>query len=438
MNSFIRDLFSVLGSRFTVIICGILTSILTARYIGPAGNGIIAALIVYPDLFMTIGSMGIRQSTTYFVGSGKYNRDAIFSSVIYLCIITSIFCVGVCYVLIKYFTKVQYKELYILLAISPIPFSLFTTYASGMFLGMGNIKEFNRVNWVPNFIKLVGVGALVVFLGFGVEGVLIATFLGMFILSFLVVRVMSRLINIQFVFDKKLIGQLLKLGLGYAFAMLVVNLNYKADVVLLERFSTESQLGLYSKGVVIVEYLWEVPTLISTIVFSRSANAKDSKAFSEKVCSMLRIGSILVLAASLVFFVLSPVIIRVMYGEAFMPSSTVQKILIPGIFLMTIFKVLNMDLAGKGKPWVSMWAMIPALLINIALNIVFIPKYGANGSALASTISYSFAAVVFLFSYAKTTGIPVKRIFSYTRDDFDLIKGLLAKGKNVIARSKPA
>ena len=44
-----------------------------SRKIGAAllsvfGFGIIATLLVYPSLFMVLGSMGIRQSTTFFVG----------------------------------------------------------------------------------------------------------------------------------------------------------------------------------------------------------------------------------------------------------------------------------------------------------------------------------------------------------------------------------
>jgi len=58
-----------------------------------------------------------------------------------------------------------------------------------------------------------------------------------------------------------------------------------------------------------------------------------------------------------------------MYGEKFEGSIEVLKILLPGVLVLTLFKVMNTDLAGKGKPWVSMKAMIPALIINIIINI---------------------------------------------------------------------
>src|SRR5690606_3485778 len=128
-------------------------------------------------------------------------------------------------------------------------------------------------------------------------------------------------------------------------------------------------------------------------IFSRSAGAKDPYQFSIKVCRLLRFAGILILLASIILYFLSDFLIELLYGSEFLRSSLILKILLPGIFLMTIFKVLNMDIAGRGKPWLSMKAMIPAVMINIILNYLWIPKYEANGSALASTISYSFAAI---------------------------------------------
>ena len=68
MVSFLKDTLSVGISKILMIVFGLATSIIIARTLGPEKNGIIAALLVYPSLFMSIGSLGIRQSTAYFLG----------------------------------------------------------------------------------------------------------------------------------------------------------------------------------------------------------------------------------------------------------------------------------------------------------------------------------------------------------------------------------
>jgi|SRR5690606_27669908 len=422
MGSFGGDLFAVFKSRITVIICGLLTSIITARYLGATGSGIVAALTVYPDLFMVVGSLGIRQSTAYFVGQNKFEEAEIFSALFRLWVFSSIFCIIVCYILLNYNPKGEYGNSLILLAILPIPFSLFSTYSSGVFLGKNRIKDFNSVNWIPNVIKLIVYLLFIVILPWDVFGAMLGIVLGYVGLSFFVWKKMSPMIAFPLRNKSDVIYKMLRLGIVYALALFVISLNYKINIIMLEQLSSRDQIGIYAKGVSIVEYLWEVPTLLSTIVFARSASSTDPLGFSKKVAQLLRICFIVVSLMSIAFFFLSTFIMVTMYGEEFRESSMVQKILLPGILLMTIFKVLNMDLAGKGKPWIAMLTISPALLINIILNWIWDAKYGANGAAMASTISYSISAVLFLFVYAKQVNIPLREIVFFNKADFDFIK----------------
>jgi O-antigen/teichoic acid export membrane protein len=165
--------------------------------------------------------------------------------------------------------------------------------------------------------------------------------------------------------------------------------------------------------------------MLSTIVFARSAHAKDEKSFSIKVAQLLRVSIIIEGLCSIILIFTAKYIILFLYGEEYFDSIKVLQILLPGVLILTIFKVLNMDLAGKGKPWVSMKAMLPALIINIIMNYLFIPKYGANGAALASTISYSLAAIVFLVLYSKEVKFSIHDIFRYSKADLEVIKGII-------------
>jgi O-antigen/teichoic acid export membrane protein len=430
-TKFILDLISVIKSRAAVIIFSFSTSILTARYLGPEGNGVIAALMIYPSLFLSLGSLGIRQSTTYFVGQQKFEIEKIYSATIAIWLFTSVFCLISCYFLIKYFTKGDYPEHLIYLALIAIPFSLYNTYSSGIFLGKQNIKEFNRINWIPAVLNFGFTALLLVVIPLGVSGAMVSSFAGVFILSLFVNGKLQGMLSLNLSFDWGIIKKMLSLGIVYAISLLVINLNYKSDILMLEWLSNSYQIGIYSKGSGIVQYLWEVPMVLSTLIFSKSAGAKDPYNFSKKVCQLLRFAIPIVLIASILLFFISEYVIVLLYGSQFFDSVSVLKVLIPGVLLLTIFKVLNMDMAGKGRPWLSMQAMLPAVILNVLLNYIWIPQHGADGSALASTISYSFAAVLFLLIYSKTVNIPLAQILKFNSEDkkllISLIKGLRDK-----------
>lgn len=429
MSSFLKDTLRIGLSNIIITAAGLGTSIITARLIGPEGNGIIAALLVYPSLFMSFGSLGIRQSTTYFLGKNIYSEDEIKTAITQIWMLTSIVSIITSYFLIRYLSNSGENITLVLLALLPIPFTLFNTYNSGIFLGKNDIKTFNKINWIPSVIALLGTGLFVALLKLNVPGAMLAAAGAPLFMSVLLLYKNKFLQAFKIQYDWKIIRNMLSLGIVYAISLLVINLNYKMDIILLDELSTPYELGIYSKGSGITQYLWQIPMIFSTIVFARSAVSKDGYKFSLQISQLLRLSFIAIAIGSLVLYLLSDIVIVGIYGEAFRGSISVLNYLLPGILILTIYKVMNMDLAGKGKPWISMKAMIPALFLNIALNILFIPKYGADGAAFSSTISYSIAGLLFMFFYSKEVKIPLKTILTYKRSDFEPISNIIKKLK---------
>ncbi len=427
MNSFLKDLMRVGMSNVNIMVFGIGTSIITGRLLGPEQNGMISALLVYPSLFMVFGSMGIRQSTTYFVGKEIYEFERIRRAITQIWMITTVFCMISCYILIKLFTKSIHDEKMIWFAVLAIPFSLYNTYSSGVYLGKNQIKQFNKINWIPNFVTFLFTFSLIYFFKLGVSGAILAILFGHVSIFSILVYKDSFFKYLSFKFEKEVIHRMLSLGVIYALSLLISMLNYKIDVILLENYSTSYQLGVYSKGTSIVQYLWQIPALFSTIIFARSANSRDDMSFSLKVCQLLRLSLIVISLVSLVLILLSKYVILILFGEKFLDSVIVMQILLPGVVLLTVFKVMNMDLAGKGKPWIAMQSMIVPLIFNVLLNLYLIPIYGSVGAAIASLITYSMASFFFLHFYSKETGIKVKEILHFRKSDFEPIMVIVKK-----------
>lgn len=418
MKKFINDLFKIATSKAIIIISGIIGTIITARYIDPSGNGLIASLVVYPDMIMTFGALGIGQSATHLLGKKKYTENRIRTSITQIWLISSTLSLILCFVLVYYLSNSNSSTLLVILSILPIPLQLFINYNSGIFLGKNDISTYNRINWIPSVVTLLSYAIFVFYIRLNVVGALISMILGPLVMFFVLVKRDKFFKNFSFKFDWDVISSLVSLGITYAISLLIINLNYKLDIIMLNKIKGNYITGVYSKGVSLVNYLWQIPNLLSTIVFARSANAKDDREFSYKTVKLLKVSLIIVGIFSVTLMLLSKNIVLFMYGKEYYESIKVINILLPGVLLLTIFRVLNMDLAGRGRPWISMYAMLPGLIINVIANYYLIPLYGATGAAISSTISYSIAALIFLFVYSHTTRIPIKDIIFYTRNDF--------------------
>ena len=422
MRSFIKDLSNIGLSKLLIIVFGIGRGIITARWLGPDANGTIAALAVYPSLFITFGALGVSQSATHFVGKGQFSEESIKTSISQIWMATAFLSTLISYFLIRFYSNSGENLLWIFLAIAPIPFSLFNKYNLGIFLGKNDIGSYTKISWLPPCIVFFFTVLLVVAFPFDVSGALCAAIGGPAFIFFVIILKNDFTKCIRFEFNWKIIRSLVSLGVVYATALLVINLNYKLDIILLDKLSTPFELGIYAKGVVITDYLWQIPMLLSTIVFARSSRAKNAIEFSRKVSQLLRLSIIFVGIGSVVLAFSARYIILIMYGNEFIKSAEVLLRLLPGVLLLTIFKVMNMDLAGKGKPWISMKAMIPSLLLNVVLNCILIPNHGANGAAISSAVSYTIAAVSFLYFYSEEVHLSIREILSYSRDDFLQIK----------------
>lgn len=428
MRSFTKDISNSAFSKFAVILLTFLKGVIIARYLGPEKNGLIAALMVYPTIVISIGSLGVRQANAFFVGSGKYSQNIVQACSLKLWGLSSILSLIGCYILTVYFLEGNYRLWYVIIVLAQIPFSLFNTYQSGIFLGQNNILKFNKITWLSSLITFIVTLLLVVIFPLDVLGALIALVIGHFVVFLMLIKeVNSVLLTLLRRVDTAIIVDFLKVGLLYAFSLLLINLNYKIDIIFLNKMSDDFNTGIYSKGVLLVEYLWQIPMLFGSVIFARRTIAKDKLSFSNQVATILRISLGAVILVSLVLFMFSNSVVNIIFGPAYFESANVIRILLPGVIIMTCFKILYMDIAGMGKQKIGIYVMLPSLLINIVLNYFLIPSYGADGAAIASTISYSFSGLVFLMIYKVQSGLKFSTLLMLKMSDIQTIKEKLLK-----------
>jgi O-antigen/teichoic acid export membrane protein len=426
LSRLFKDIITVGFSKSVIVLSGLGISILSARILGVENNGIIAAISVYPSIFMSMGSLGIRQAAAYYLGKGIYSETEVKQAIVQIWLLTSIISILMSFNLI-FFLSDYVSITYAVLAILPIPFVLFNIYNSGIFLGKNLIQEFSRISWIPSFIGLMLTIGLVWIFPLGIEGFFTAAIGGpAFVFLYFVLK--GRFIQyLSIKVDAKIIMGLLRLGAVYAVSLLLINLNYKIDVVLLDVLSTSYETGIYSKGVSLTQVLWHIPMIFSTIIFSRSASSKNSKEFSQKAVLLVKMIYPLLLIPVILIGLFAEELSTFLFGSEFRPSGEVIRLLLPGIWVLIGFKILNMDLAGNGLPRIAIKAMSPALLVNIILNYFLIPSHGANGAAVASSISYALSTILIYFWYGKAREIHPRQLILTSKEDLILIRKLFKK-----------
>lgn len=425
-RSFVHDALVLVGNQFTVMAIGVITGVVLARCLGAAGRGVIAAATVYPAIILSLLEMGVRQSSAYHLGKGIYSNaqvaGAVSAMVLSLGLLGALVCAG----LLLWMGNPSITPLIILLAAAPIPLSIFTSYSSGIFLGNRLVGQFANINWMVAVLQLLATGLFVWGLAWGAAGALLATWLSGAVVAGYAVWLVARLAPLRPRFEWSVIRALIFKGIVYSVALFVITLTYKVNIVVMERLSTVAEIGVFALGVSVAQLTWALPQAITTALFSHSATAPDENVFSEKVARLFRITVLVALVLVVGLGLAAPLLVPLVYGEEFRASVRVIHLLLPGVFFMLGLKVLNMDLAGRGRPNASLWAMLPALAVNGGLSFWLVPGRGAQGAALASSLAYAAGGIGMMVVYGRCTGIGLRQLWCYRKSDFDFI---LARGR---------
>jgi O-antigen/teichoic acid export membrane protein len=415
------DALTVAASRFFQKSTYFFTSLILARLLGPEGRGLVTALMVPSQLAINLSEMGIRQSTAFHLGRGIFSLERLLPTLLMMIPIASLLATLVSLAYFEFAGVAENDWLLRGLAVAAIPASLVASYASGVFLGRQRIAAFRSTSWRPALFRLVLIVILGWMLGMGVVGVMLAGLGAALMGGAYALYLLAKEGRLRFGFDREVAAKLQRRGITYAASLFVLMLNYKIMILLLTRYGTLAEVGLYAQATVVAELIWEIPAAVSSLVLSRGVNARKEREFSAKVLVLARVSFLAAVLISIGLAIAAPLLFPIMFGHRFAASAPICVALLPGVAAFIVFKILNTDMAGRGKPWASMLIMVPVLVTNIFLGWWMVTREGAMGAAVASSISYGIAAILYLFLYSRFTGFSLREMLRYRRSDFQLV-----------------
>ena len=170
----------------------------------------------------------------------------------------------------------------------------------------------------------------------------------------------------------------------------------QTDKMMLKQMLNQNEVGYYSIAQTISN-MWVfilaaiIDSIYPTIMRLYQQNKKE---FEQKNKQLYAIVFYLSLFVSLGILILGGFVIKVLYGNDYLPAALPLKI----ITWYTAFSYLgvarNAWIVCENKQKYLKYMYGCAAIINIILNLVFIPLLGAAGAALASLITQVFTSII--------------------------------------------
>ena len=258
---------------------------------------------------------------------------------------------------------------------------------SGVLLGLGRVRLWNWIQALPPILTLAGMLVLVVAHDGGVRGALIAWALAHAITALFALAA-TRHVWAPFALDELVDVALARLAITMGAVQVVNLISYRIELFILDRYRGIGAVGIYSISIQAAEAIWLVAAAIATSITAPAVQQDEPGAQRLIARSALR-GLIYTAIVAAVVGIAAPLLIPLLFGDDFRHAARPLAFLLPGIVAYAPVSILVVYLSvRRGRPRLSLVVAIVGLLVTAAASVVLIPRHGASGAALSSTIGY--------------------------------------------------
>lgn len=361
-----------------------------ARYLGPENYGILNYSSAFVGLFGFITSLGVDGILNRELIKTPEKRDELLGTAFRLKLIGGIiaFCLAIMLVFIFQLDPLI-RLLVILFSFSFIAQSInvIVNYFQAEVKAKNNVKAILVATLFSSFLKII-----VILSGKGVIW-LVAVFaldslwqgIG-FIKTYNNYGLKIR----NWKFNKILAKEILKNSWPLMLASAAGFVFLKIDQVIIGSMLGSHDVGIYAAAVKLVEVWYFIPAIICNSLFPAIINAKIASniLYKHRLKNFYILMIIIPILMAIPITLLSKSIIQVLFGDSYLESVVILRIYIWSSIGYFLGSAVGQYLLSENMTKHLFSLNFIAMLINIILNIVFIPLFGIIGSAYATLISY--------------------------------------------------
>ncbi len=402
-------------SKVLIILLSFINSILLNRYLGPELKGQYAYILNISNILTIIISFNLVSGYPFF--KNKYGKE-----------------VKEKYIKIIYFQLMLYMLIF---------FILFKILVSNSFLYIALLSLLFQFNNQLDFISItediVRRNKIIMLSSFIYTSVLIIFFLidkeKLYLPLYLLIvttifKSILYIVNFSLIPRKNSksslkIVEMLKFSILPLGTALLSTFNYNIDIIILEKYVSFEQIGIYSVGVTLASMLWIVPDSFKEILINRISS---NNSIDEVVLS-IKINLYFCMISVFTFFLMGQEFINVVYGSSYSKSFSISLILILGTIPMIFFKMINTYLLIRGRQKEGFILLVISVFLNVIGNIIVIPSFGIIGAAFTSVLSYILCGFVLLLLFINEHNLRLKDFLKLNQKEIKKIKKLFERGR---------
>ena len=387
----------VSGARILGKAAGFLVIILLARHLGIEGFGKFAFVTAYLALFGILTDLGvdlivIREASKDLKGAESLVGNGILLKAILAGVVYAVS------MLVAWFSGYEADKL-LYIAISGAGFFLapLTLYTAAFFSSL-DLRVPSLLEIAARILSLLLV-LLVICAGQGLAWVFAVIVFAGALEAFGKAHYARQRFRPQWRVDPSQWKYLIREALPLALVVIPTLVIQRIDQIMLEDIRGDAALGYYSAAVRLTEAFLILPVAAMSSLFPLLSKywEQEPEAFSRASRTGFQVLSILGVAVPCLLLPVAGQAVTLLFGEPFAPSEAPAVVLagtlaflFGGFLLASLFVIM-------GQQKVLGLVISLGAVLNVVLNGLWIPSFGATGAALATLACYGFAMIAAAF-----------------------------------------
>jgi O-antigen/teichoic acid export membrane protein len=416
-----------LGLRLALVLVVISNALLLARVLGPQEFGEYFLFLRVVSVLAVVADLGLSQSANAFYGRHKEWRGSIHRTIVrflpILCLGTTIFGGLTLWlggdVLLPHMTR-----LLTMAAFASLPLSLYANLWNSMMIGMGRIWRVNLMQLAMCSVSLV---LTLIFVAGLSGGQMAAAFNYVFIMlvQFVVMLIMAlRLSPDEQLSEppRELSRQMLHFGLRGYLGSVSSLLWTRIPVFILNATHGPVAVGVFSIAQQVVEKMLLPVQAIRDVIYQKMSVLPGSLAplAMNRYLRLTWWGMVVIVLPGLV---VAPFGVVLLLGPAYLSAVDVMRFLLAGAAFAAISLLLDTffinHLHRPGLVSIVVWFKVA---VGLTLAVWLIPKFGANGAAIAMAFTQILGMAVYLALYLRATGTRMSQLIFIHNHDVTLLR----------------
>ena len=387
------------ASMLAIRCLGVISGVLAARLLGPAGRGELAVIIFLPMLLVTLGELELPRSLAYEVSRVDPVPRSVIATSFWLAVSLGSLQAIVLGVVLPWYLPAD--KLHLLSAsrwfMLYLPAAFITATLLGSDQGKGRFGRFSL------FLSLPGIFYVAAILAAWASGRVSPT---MFAAGILGCAMLVGALRTSADWDAisstlpdwETARRLLKRGLSYYIPAAVSFALSRADMFILVRVAPTEAIGFYTVAQAIALGQIGAVNPFLQVGFSAVAGEPDPQLALQTAARHFRFSQLVVAGGGALAAAATPWLIRVMFGVRFEAAVLPAYLLIASTVLWGMEQVLEQGLRAANHPRPGIFSNLLGLAVLAGLGIPACQRYGIVGLA-SVTIVAQFLNLTFLIAF---------------------------------------